>query len=50
VSLENGDSISVRSDDGFRILIDGNPFSEFVGLRGPKLGGHNERSRFKNRA
>jgi hypothetical protein len=33
--LSNGDTISVTSDDGFRLFIGGNLFSEFAGLRGP---------------
>lgn len=35
VALSTGDSISVTSDDGFRLFIDGSVFSEFTGLRGP---------------
>ena len=35
VSLNTGDSISVTSDDGFRLIIDGSTFSEYLGLRGP---------------
>jgi hypothetical protein len=33
--LTNGQSISVTSDDGFRLFVDGNLFSEFTGIRAP---------------
>lgn len=35
VLLNDGDQIDVTSDDGFRLIIGGNTFTEFTGLRGP---------------
>ncbi|MEX5727755.1 hypothetical protein Ga0609869_001108 [Rhodovulum iodosum] len=35
VALTTGDTITVTSDDGFRLLVGGSTFSEFNGLRGP---------------
>lgn len=35
VTLADGDSINVTSDDGFRLIIGGSTFTEFNGLRGP---------------
>lgn len=35
VALNDGDTINVTSDDGFRLIIGGSTFSEFLGLRGP---------------
>ncbi|MCO8144710.1 VPLPA-CTERM sorting domain-containing protein [Rhodovulum tesquicola] len=35
VSLNTGDNISVTSDDGFRLIIDGNTFLEYNGIRAP---------------
>ena len=35
VSLNDGDQINVTSDDGFRLIIGGNTFSEFLGIRAP---------------
>lgn len=34
-ALTNGQDVTVTSDDGFRILLDGTLFEEFTGLRGP---------------
>ncbi len=35
VLLTNGEAVSVTSDDGFRLIIDGSTFSEFTGIRAP---------------
>lgn len=34
-ALTNGQQVTVTSDDGFRLFLDGSLFSEFTGLRGP---------------
>ena len=35
VALSDGDQINVTSDDGFRLIIDGNIVSQFTGIRAP---------------
>lgn len=34
-ALTNGQNVTVTSDDGFRLFLNGSLFSEFAGLRGP---------------